>query len=72
VSTTKTVLHAKLHNGLFEVQGSLANNKALLTKDILHKRYGHPGEKAQQKVDAEGKVMPLESVRSVSKPSSRR
>jgi hypothetical protein len=51
------VLHSKLHHGLFDVQESLAHNKAqaLVTKDILHKRYGRPGEKAQQQLAAEGK-----------------
>jgi transposase InsO family protein len=56
IQEKQVILRAKMIEGLYEEQGELAHNKAkvLVTKELLHKRFGHPGQKAQRKVDTNG------------------
>jgi hypothetical protein len=52
----KIVMRAKNIDGLYVVQGWLAHDKAklLMTKELIHKRFDHPGQKAQRKVNGDG------------------
>jgi hypothetical protein len=53
------VLRAKKIDGLYVVQGWLDHTKAkvLVTKELIHKRFGHPDQKAQRKVTVTVTVM---------------
>jgi hypothetical protein len=63
------VLRAKKIDGLYVVQGWLDHTKAkvLVTKELIHKRFGHLGQKAQRKVT----VTLRRTAQSASRPSRR-